>query len=210
MKMITGSALAHKGQVLEVSYDEVTIERVGGILANNLILHNDTVSTLLSQEEVQECFCYALKVILYQNSGAKPSYETVPEFLSDLTMSLNLRERNTVVTVTGLSPVSRPDCYLDFLDIMGSLGFPCDKVLKVRPENRSRVFSIGELEIRDTAVLVGIDGDVSLEELIVRAMLSVPQEQQAKLERIIGAYDHTYAAKEDLVRDWGVSMAFAK
>lgn len=210
MQKLTGSALAHKGECLVVGYDDEAISRVAKVLSSNLILHNDSLMTLIDREELQECFCYALKVILYQNSGSKPSYEVVPKFMSDLTMSLSLKERNTVVSVSGLDPISRPNCYGDFLDIMGSLGFPCDKVLKVSPDSRSRVLSIGEFDMGGTSTLVGIDSDVSIEELAVRAMLSVPAEQQAKLERIIGAYDYTYMSKEELLRQWGVSIAFAK
>lgn len=210
MNKLTGSALAHKGEQLVVGYDDDAISRVAKILASNLILHNDSLVALIDREELQECFCYALKVVLYQNSGAKPSYEVVPKFLSDLTMSLSLRERNTIVSVTGLTPADRPNCYAEFLDIMGSLGFPCDKVLKVNPDSRSRVLTIGECDVTGTPTLVGIDSDVSIEELAVRAMLSVPAEQQMKLERIIGAYDYTYMSKEELLRQWGVSIAFAK
>lgn len=210
MEKIIGSALAHKGDSVVVGYDEGSIGRAAKVLTNNLVLHNDSLTSLINQEELQECFDYALKVVLYQNTGSKPSYEVVPTFMSDLTMSLSLRERNTVVSVSGLSIPSRPNCYGDFLDIMGSLGFPCDKVLKVNPETRTRVLTVGELEMNGALMLVGIDSDVSIEELAVRAMLSVSAEQQAKLERIIGAYDYAYMSKEELIRQWGVSIAFAK
>lgn len=210
MEKLTGSALAHKGEQVVVCFDDDSIVRVSGILTNNLFIHNYSLVGLISREEVQECFCYALKAVLYQNMGAKPCYEVVPTFMSDLIMSLSLRERNTVIVAEGLDLPDRPHCYGEFLDILGSLGFPTGKVLKVNLESRSRVLSIGEIDLAGSPTLVGIDGDASIEELVVRALLSVPNDQQEKLQRIIGAYDYSYMSKEELLRQWGVSMAFAK
>lgn len=208
MNKVTGSAIAQNGEHLEVSYDEEAIKKVSSILTTNLMLHNDSLSELMTKEQILECFQYALKVVLRQDSGAKPSYEVVPVFLSDITLSLNLLERHTRVVVGELTSQDRPHCYDEFLDIMASLGIPCAKVLKVNSQQHSRVFSMGKRELNGTSTIVGIDGDASLEELVVRALLQVETEEQAKLERIIGAYDQMYLSTDELLRQWGVSVAF--
>lgn len=210
MDKVTGYALTHKGEHVEIGYDEDAIEQLGSTLSTNLLLNNDTLSAVVTKDELEECFCYALHVILAQDSGAKPSFEVVPKFMSDLIMSLSLKERNIIVRTGELSVPKRPHSYGTFLDVMSSMGYPVDKVLKVSPDERSRVLAIGECDLNDSQVLVGIDGDVSIEELIVRALLEVPEEQQAKLERIIGAYDHVYISKDEILRQWGVSFSAAR
>lgn len=210
MEKVTGSALVHAGEVVQVGYDEDSLSRLARTMAINLLLNKDALHTLITEEELEESFCYSLKVVLTQDLGIRPVHEVVPRFMSDLTMSLSLKERNIVVHPEGLTLPERPHSYGRFLDVMGSMGFPVDYVLRVLPEDRSRVLTIGKLELNGTVMLVGIESDASIEEMVVRALLEVPLEQQAKLERIIGAYDHVYISRDELLRQWGVSILATK
>lgn len=207
---VSGIAVASKGDAIDVKFD-ISLMILARTLARALVMLNDTVLKLLEMQDLIECFAYALEVSISQGTDLKKaSYEVVPKFLSDITMSLKLRERGVVIHVNEVAVRQRPNSYDAFLDVLGSIGIPTDKVLRINPESTSRVLAIGITEMNGTDTLVGIDKDVSIEELVVRSLLTVAEEQQAKLTRVIGHMDRMYVSRDELLRQWGTSVMGAK
>lgn len=210
MNKLSGVKVASRGETISVDINEEVVNSVARTLAITLTLSNDSVSQVLSREQAEECFAYALNVILSQDSGAKPSHELVPTFLSDITMSLSCLYRGVNIHVSPLKSGERPDSYAIFLDVLTSLGIPTGKVLKVDPTSTSNVLKIGLSDFGGTYMLVGVEGDVSIEELVVRSMIAVQEAEQDKLTRIIGYMDNMYMSRDELVRQWACSLPVAK
>jgi hypothetical protein len=201
-----GSKLAARGVDITVEAESTIVQSIAKKLAITLVTNNDSVSSILSVTEAEKCFSYALQLILRQDSGAKPSFELVPTFLSDITIPLNTEYRGVRIKVSEIEVDERPDSYETFLDVLSSVGIPVGKILKVAPEGTSNVLRLGILNIAGADMLVGLEGEISLEELIVRSMLNVPQQEQDKLDRVLGHMDNMYVSRDELVRQWACAL----
>lgn len=210
MEKLTGSKVAANGVNLTLTINEDVVKSMASKMANALVLRNDSVLELLDADECEACFCYALKCILAQNSGAKPSYESVPQFLSDITMSINAVYRGVRIRIEPLASGERPDSYETFLDVLVSIGIPVGRPLKVNSTETSNVLKIGVVQLNGCETLVGVEPEILIEELIVRSMLEVPEKEQEKLDRIVGHMDQMYYSRDELVRQWACSLPVGK
>lgn len=201
-----GSKLAAKGVDVNVEVNATVIQSIAKKLAVALVMINDSIANILSVTAAEECFAYALNVVLCQNSGARPSFELVPTFLSDITMPLNTDYRGVRIKVVSFDVPKRPDSYDTFLDVLSSIGIPAGKVLKIAPEGTSNVLKVGILDVAGVDMLVGLEGETSIEELIVRSMLNVPKQEQDKLDRVLGHMDNMYVSRDELVRQWACTL----
>lgn len=207
---ISGSKVAANGVKLEVEINDEVVGRVANTMACALVMQNYSVTNILSVDQCKECFTYVLKVILVQDSAGKPQYEVIPQFLSDIIMPLSGLYRGVRIHVDVAETLKRPDSYDSFLDVLQSMGIPTGKILKVDPSQSSGVMKIGEVSVNDCVTLVGVDTEVSIEELVVRSMLNVMEESQDKLTRIIGHMDQLYLSRDELVRQWACSLPVGK
>jgi hypothetical protein len=210
MSSICGSKVASIGENIDVEINEDVVSSIAQSLSVALILSNDSVTQVLDRDQLEECFAYALKVVLSQDSGARPSFEVVPTFFSDITRPLRMMYRGVVVTTSALDPGERPDSYQSFLMVLQSMGIPTGKVLKLDPTETSEVLQTGLVEINGGETLVGVSDSMEIEELVVRAMLDIEEEEQEKLSRIVGHLDHFYVSRDELVRNWAGSLPVAK
>lgn len=201
-----GSKLAARGVDVNVEVNATVIQSIAKKLAVALVMSNDSILSILSAPEAEECFEFALNAVLCQNSGAKPSFELVPTFLSDITMSLNTEYRGVRIKVAEIDVPERPHSYETFLDVLNSIGIPTGKILKVAPEGTSNVLKVGILDVAGADMLVGLEGETSIEELIVRSMLNVPKQEQDKLDRVLGHMDNMYVSRDELVRQWAYTL----
>lgn len=201
-----GSKLAARGVDVTVEAEMAVVQSIAKKLAIALVMNNDSVSSILPVTEAEECFSYALQLILRQDSGARPSFELVPTFLSDITIPLNTEYRGVRIKVSEIEVSERPHSYETFLDVLSSVGIPVGKILKVSPEGTSNVLKLGILNVAGADMLVGLECETSLEELIVRSMLNVPLEEQGKLDRVLGHMDNMYVSRDELVRQWACAL----
>lgn len=205
-RKISGSKVASRGVEIKVVINDEVVHAIAKKLAIALTLSNNSISSVLENDDAEQCFAYSLYTILSQNSGAKPSYELVPAFLSDISMPLDAKYRGVVIHVKCLETSERPHSYDVFLDVLQSLGLRVGKVLRVDPNGFSNVLLAGTRMFGEAEVLVGVEVEISIEELVVRAMLNVQQEEQDKLNRIIGYMDNMYLSRDELVRNWACSL----
>lgn len=210
MNTFTSTKLTSMGEEIDICINEEVVASISERLAVSLEMASDSVSKILSLEEAKACFIHALKEVLAQDSGCKPSRELVPQFLSDITMPLNGQYRGVRIRVTPLSSSKRPDSYERFLDVMTSLQIPVGKILKVDPAATSNVLKIGMIEIQGDMHLIGSEMTAEMEELVVRSMLNVAEESQDKLNRILGHLDNLYVSRDELVRQWACSLPVGK
>lgn len=205
------SKVLSKGTEIEVGVDKDTIERIASTATTATYLASDSVKDLIGRTDMESCYAYSMEVVLYQNSGGKPSYERIPAFLTDICKTLNCKYRGVAIRVKALEQPKRPDSYGLFLDIMASLGVPCEKVSHVDPDAFSKVLLIRErTDSEGVQTLVGTEDSVCIDDLVIRSMLTVAQEQQDILDRIIGYSDEMYGSKDELIRQWAVSFPVAK
>lgn len=202
----TGSKLAAAGVKVEVQINEDVVSNVAQKLAVTMCMSNNSVGQLIEVDEAKECFAYALRVVLCQNSGAKPSFDLVPQFLSDITHSLEAEYRGVRIHVSAIEPPERPNSYELFLDVLSSIGVPSGKVLKVDPYETTNVLKSAVIDVNGVPTLVGVNDDMTIEELIVRAMLEIPQKEADKISRIVGHMDYLYVSRDELVRQWACSL----
>lgn len=201
------SKIAAIGENVNVTVDEEAVASVASSLVTTMLMHgSENLSSLISAEELEDCFTYAIKVILQQDSVAKPLFETVPKCLSDVMLPLNGVYRGVRINVNLSIEAERPDSYSRFLDILTSMGIPVGKVLKIDPNQTSKVMEVGIMQVQGVDMFVGLETEPSFEELVVRAMLKVSQEEQDKLSRILGHYEYMYASKDELLRQWACSL----
>lgn len=211
MSKIIGNKIASVGENVQVELDEDAVASVANALSTTLLLQGSTnLTDLISEDELEDCFNYAIKVVLQQDAGAKPSFETVPNFLSDVTMSLNGIYRGVRIEVSLSSDVKRPNSYPKFLNILQSMGIPVGKPLRVDPNSATGVMKVGITQLQGMDWLVGIEDSATIEEMVVRAMLTVQQDEQEKLQRILGQYEYMYVSKEELLRQWACSLPVGK
>lgn len=210
MNKITGSKVAANGVNLVVEINDDVVQSTASKLAVALVMRNDSVSNIISVQECEECFCYALKQILAQDTGAKPCYDLVPQFFADITMSINSVYRGVRIRVSPISRSERPNSYERFLDVLVSVDIPVGKPLKVSETETSNVMKIGVVQLNGCDTLVGVESEVSIEELVVRSMLAVPAEEQEKIDRIVGHMDQMYFSRDELVRQWACSLPVGK
>lgn len=198
------------GVEVEVTLCEESIQSVARKLAMALVMSNEGVSQFLSAQEAEESFAYALRVVLCQNSGAKPSFEAVPTFLSDIMMTLNMTYHGVRISCKKVEPPKRPHSYAKFLDVLTSLGIPTGKVLKVDPFSSSNVLEIFLIDVGGAITLGAADDKVTAEQLIVRAMLTVPEVEAEKIRRIVGHIEYQYVSRDELLRQWACSLPVGK
>lgn len=208
--LVSVTKVATKGEKVALGIDEAVVEQIADQLALALVLSNDSVSGVLGRSDAKECFAYALKSILVQDSGAKPSYEIVPNFLSDITFSLSMLYRGVRISVEALESGKRPNSYESFLGVLSSLGIPTGRILKVDPCTTTNVLKLGFMDFNGTTMLVGADSEVSLEELVVRSMLAIPQQEEDKISRIVGHMDNLYVSRDELTRQWALTLPVGK
>jgi len=205
------SKVASKGETVEVQFDQTTIDRIARTLAITTITSNQTVGQVLSLEKLQECFRYSLELVLIQGIAEKPGYEMVPTFFTDITLPLRTRYRGVLISPLLKGEVSkRPDSYQDFLEILGSIGVPVAKLAKVLPGSDSQVLSYGLKYFDEEPHIVGVTESPSIEEIVVRAMLTVASQAQEKLDRIIGHADYLYVSRDEICRQWATSLPIAR
>lgn len=197
------------GKNISVSVDTDVLQRLGSKMAFAMTLVNEQVAKIMDVSLIQECFSYALEVILAQDSGAKASYERVPAFLNDLVKSLNCCYRGVPIRVAALEVPKRPDSYEAFLDLCGTLRIPCEKVLRVNPDVFTDVMSIKTADLNGEVTLVGVSSNVNVDDLILRSMLTVVKEQQDILDSVFGFAEEMYASRDELLRQWAASLPLA-
>lgn len=202
----TGSKLAAAGVKVEVEINDEVVSSVAQKLAVAMCVSNHSVGQLIEVDEAEECFSYALRVVLCQNSGARPSHELVPLFLSDITHSLEAEYRGVRIHVSELEAPKRPNSYGLFLDVLSSIGVPSGKVLKVDPFETTNVMKASVVDVNGVPTLVGVNDDMTIEELIVRAMLEVPEQESDKLKKVLGHMDYQYVSRDELLRQWACSL----
>lgn len=185
------------------------VETASKVLATKLLLSNDTIKSLLDVEQATDCMKYAISVVLHNASGGKPVYETVPVFLDDLVIPLATKHRGVVIETSPIEVGKRPESYDTFLTILASVGCDTGKVRKVNPGEYKKVLTMGIQTINDQEMVVGIDAEVSFEEVLLRAMLKAPKESEDRLRRIVGHMDLLYMSTDELARQWATSFSFA-
>lgn len=198
------------GVEVQVEICEEAVASVSNALAVGLVLSNDTVTQFLSVEEIEESFAYALRVVLYQNSGAKPCFEVIPAFLSDIMMSLNMTTHGVRILCKSLDEPKRPHSYGRFLNVLTSLGILTGKVLKVDPCKATNVLETFVVNVNGALSLAAADDKVTVEELIVRALLEVSEEETDKLRRIVGNIEYLYVSRDELLRQWACTLPVGK
>lgn len=196
-----------KAEEITVGMNNDVIQRIAKAAVTALLVAFDNITRVASREQLEECFIYALKVVLYQDSGAKPCHELIPTYLTDITKSLNGSYRGVSIRVAPLDMPKRPDSYDVFLDVMAACGLPCDKVGKVNPSNPSDVMTYKEQVVDDCVRMIGImDAQhCDLDDILLRAMLTVSEKEQEKLDKIIGFCENEYLSRDELIRFWAIS-----
>jgi len=198
------------GVEVQVEICEEAVASVSNALAVGLVLSNRTVTQFMSAEEIEESFAYALRIVLYQNSGARPCFETIPTFLSDIMMSLNMTTRGVRILCKSLDEPKRPHSYGTFLNVLTSLGIPVGKGLKVDPYKTTNVLEIFVVNVNGAPSLAAADDKVTVEELIVRALLEVSEEETDKLRRVVGNIEYLYVSRDELLRQWACTLPVGK
>lgn len=206
MSMITGSKLAAVGVDVAVEINDEVVSSIASKLARRVVLSHDSVTQFLPVEDIERGFCYSLKVVLSANSGAKPKFDQIPVMFGDLMKPLNCKYRGVRIHVGAIDVGERPNSYPEFCDILDSIGIKMGKPLRVDPDGESNIMKVGVVKLQDVDHLVGIDSQVDLEELVVRAMLDAPQKEQEKLTRILGHMDNVYVDRDELLRQWACSL----
>jgi hypothetical protein len=209
-QIVSGSKLAATGIDIEVQTNEEVVSSMAKTFAVSLIMANDSVTGIMTREEIEDCFAYALSIVLNCNSGGKPIYDPVPLFLADLFMSLNAQYRGKRISVLPIEGIKRPDAYKTFLDVVSSIGLKTGKPLKVDPNQTTNVLKIGIAMIQGVPTLIGVEGEISIEELIVRSMLALRKEEEEKIERVVGHMDNMYVSVDEITRQWATSVRVGK
>jgi hypothetical protein len=204
--IISGSQVAAKGQEVEVMVDEEVKANIARMLAITITQGNPTLISLMSVDDIASCFSYALNVVLAVDSGAKPVHDAVPIFFTDLFMPINAKYRGVRITVNPLTMPERPSLYAEFVSLMASVGVPMGRPQRIDPYGESKVMQLGLKMVDGEIYICGVDSQVTIEELVVRAMLTVSKQEQDKLDRILGHLDQLYASRDELVRQWACSI----
>lgn len=202
---LTGSRLAAKGVDVEVEVDDAVVSSIANALASTITLRVLNISNLMGVGELEECFQYALTSVLAQDSGAKPNYDPIPVFMSDLVFNLDGVYRGVRIHVSQLEAKARPSCYDTFANVLESAGVSMGRMPRRDISQTSHVMQIGLTDVNGAVAMVGTEDVASLEELVVRAMLTVSEVEQEKLNRIIGHMDNMYISRDELVRQWGTT-----
>jgi len=206
VKEITPSRLAAKSVNVAVQINNEAIKAASEALAATVTLRHPNMNDLIEQEQLVEGFEYALNVVLVVDSGAKPVHDPVPMFLDDFVHTMNGEYRGVRIVVEPLEPVERPSFYDDFLNIMASAGVSMGRPRRVDRFDKSDVMLVGFRDIDGEEALVGVnDRQACFEDLLIRAMITVSEAEQDKLERIIGHMDMMYCSRKRLVRDWSTT-----
>lgn len=208
--LYNGSRLAVKGEIVPVEINEEVVGRISRLLAVSLLINNDGAQRLLNQDQAEAGFAHALRLVLVANSGRRGLRDLVPIFLEDIMKPISTDFHGCRIHVAELAEPVRPDSYGIFLDVLHSLGIKVGRVLPIGPEEMGNVLSIGVMDIAGVENLVGVTTQVTIEELILRSMLNVQQEEQDKLQRIIGQFEYMYVSRDELVRQWAGSLPVGK
>jgi len=204
---MTGSQVAAKQVEVKFCTNEEVLNAMSKALAFAINQSNSTIKDVMGLQALEACFKYALSVVLALDSGAKPIHDAVPNFFTDLFMSLNSQYRGVRIMVGELKPMPRPSEYDDFVALMQSVGLPMGRPAKVDPYTTSKVAQYGVKNFDDVPTLVGVERDnVSIEELVVRSMLTASAKEQDKLDRILGHLDYMYVSVDELARNWACSL----
>lgn len=207
---ILGSQAAANGVKVEVELDNETCSRVGKMLAMTVMQSHPTVGQLMKVSDVAQCFTYALSIVVSVDSGARPKFDPVPTFFTDLFIPISLNYRGVRVTVSELDTVERPAFYDDFVDIMSSVGVCMGRPGRVDLFQDSRILQIGMKNVDETKFLCGIESSITIEELIVRSMIAVSDEENEKLSRVIGHMEYLYVSRDEIIRNWACSLPAGK
>lgn len=209
-QVINGSKVVSGSEEVSLTLNDDVINSIARRLATTLVLANDTVQSVISRENLEAGFRYALEIVVSSDTGAKPVYDLVPTFFSDITLPLAAKYRGVTIHVEAVAPGKRPDSYPEFLDVLRSLNIPLGRVLKVDPDGTSKVLQTGYLVIEGAEHFVSTETDISIEELVVRSMISVSEAEEAKIRRIMGHMDNLYCSRDELVRNWACSLPVGK
>lgn len=207
---LNGSKVMSVGVEVTVEVNEAMINSIATRLSNAVILSNESVLTIVTAQDLDAAFRYALHVVLAADSGHRPIHELVPTFLADITIPLAAKYRGVAIHVNVLEPGARPNSYPAVLDVLRSMNIPLGNPLRIDPDGTSRVLLAGIMEMNGTDHLVSVEGDISLEELVVRSMLTLAHAEEERLRRVIGHMDNLYCSRDDLLREWACTLPVGK
>lgn len=203
-------------QTVEVSTqaNDASLDLMANAMAIGLTAQNPTLVNIMSMDDLKANFNYALQVVLHACSRTdgqgKKCNDPIPMFMCDLVNSLEMVARSVRVTTPTMALPKRPDSYGNFLTILAANNIPVGPVVYPKPGSKSDVLKYDVREVDGSLGILGFEAGPNFEEMIVRMMLKIAEEEREKLVRILGRSDCYYCSGDELLRSWASSAVMVK
>lgn len=206
-RIITGSARIMKVEEINVGFDESRIEQVAAA-ATTVIMQKFGNSLGATQDEVNDVNVIGLKVALARAIDPEAKVARglyVPCYFDSMTKGMMCTIGRTTVKPTSMCmEVVVPEHYSTTVIKLKAAGLYFVNPHRPATE-KSQTLALSKENIDGVATIVGNLGEVSIDDIIRRALIEVEEKSEATLRRLAGELTYQYGELDVLLPDYFIA-----